>query len=151
MRSSLVFTLACVLLQARAADIPAHQEVILPGLHAYAEKSIAAGEEIAFRVSSSVPYRLTVVKLGPDPENRDNDPVLETFRINKPTPQPIHPGSYIHVSKGLPHDRELTELTLDCWIRPFSLTGWQGLITQHDYPEQSGIGLFLCPNWFLGL
>ena len=77
MRSSLVFTLACVLLQARAADIPAHQEVILPGLHAYAEKSIAAGEEIAFRVSSSVPYRLTVVKLGPDPENRDNDPVLE--------------------------------------------------------------------------
>ncbi len=143
MRSSLVFTLACVLLQARAADIPAHQEVILPGLHAYAEKSIAAGEEIAFRVSSSVPYRLTVVKLGPDPENRDNDPVLETFRINKPTPQPIHPGSYIHVSKGLPHDRELTELTLECWIRPFSLTGWQGLITQHDYPEQSGIGLFL--------
>ncbi len=124
-------------------DIPAHQPVVLPGLHAYAQKSIAAGEEIEFRVSSSVPYDLSVVRLGPDPENRDEDPTLETFRVEAPRSQPIHPGSYVHVSKGLPAERRLTELTLEAWIRPFHLSGWQGLITQHDYPDRCGFGLFL--------
>lgn len=124
-------------------EIPAHQAVDLPGLHAYAQKSIAAGEEIEFRVSSSGPYDLSVVKLGEDPESRDQDPVLKTFRVEVPKTQPIHPGSYVHVSKGLPDERRLSELTLECWIRPFNLTGWQGLLTQHDYPNSCGIGLFL--------
>ena len=123
--------------------IPAHQAVDLPGLHAYAQKSLAAGEEIEFRVSSSVPYKLSLVKLGSDPESRDKDPILDSVRIDGPKSQPIHPGSYVHVSKGLPHGRRLSEVTLECWIRPFSLAGWQGLVTQHDYPERCGIGLFL--------
>jgi len=123
--------------------IPAHQPVALPGLHAYAQKSIAAGEEIAFRVSSSVSYNLSLVQLGSDPENRDQDPELETFRVEKPKSQPIHPGSYLNVSKGLPDGRRLSQLTLECWIRPFNLAGWQGLITQHDYPDRCGVGLFL--------
>jgi putative membrane-bound dehydrogenase-like protein len=127
----------------KGAKIPAHQPVKLPGLHAYAQKSIAAGDEIEFRVSSSVPYGLSVVQLGADPENRDEDPVLNTVRMENPISQPIHPGSYVHVSKGLPTARRLTEFTLEGWIRPFSLEGWQGLITQHDYPEHSGVGLFL--------
>jgi putative heme-binding domain-containing protein len=42
-------------------QIPPHQAVTVPGLHAYAEKSIAAGEQVNFRVSSSVPYQLSVV------------------------------------------------------------------------------------------
>ncbi|NNM27993.1 MAG: c-type cytochrome, partial [Akkermansiaceae bacterium] len=123
--------------------IPPHHAVDVPGLHAYAQKSIAAGEEIEFRVSSSVPYELSVVQLGPDPENRDKDPVLETVRVAEPQAQPIHPGSYVHVAKGLPDARRLTGLTLEGWIRPFSLRGWQGVITQHDYPDRCGIGLFL--------
>jgi N,N-dimethylformamidase len=128
---------------AKLQEIPAHLPVDLPGLHAYAQKSIAAGEEIEFRVSSSVPYELSVVQLGPDPENRDKDPVLKTFQVEKPSTQSIHPGSYLHVAKALPVERRLSQLTLECWIRPFKLTGWQGLITQHDYPERCGIGLFL--------
>jgi putative membrane-bound dehydrogenase-like protein len=124
-------------------EIPPHQAVNLPGLHAYAQKSIAAGEEIEFRVSSSVPYDLSVVRLGPDPESREQDPVLDTVRVEKPQSQPIHPGSYVHVSNGLPPERRLTQLTLEGWIRPFSLAGWQGLITQHDYPDRCGVGLFL--------
>jgi len=127
----------------RQQEIPPHQPVNLPGLHAYAQKSIAAGEEIEFRVSSSVPYDLSVVRLGQDPENRDKDPVLKTFRVEQPQSQAIHPGSYVHVAKALPVERRLSELTLECWIRPFKLTGWQGLITQHDYPERCGVGLFL--------
>ncbi|MFT5108388.1 MAG: putative membrane-bound dehydrogenase-like protein, partial [Pseudoalteromonas tetraodonis] len=124
-------------------EIPDHLPVNLPGLHAYAQKSIAAGEEIEFRVSSRVPYDLNVVQLGADPENRDQDPVLETFKVEKPQSQPIHPGSYVHVSNGLPDERRLSQLTLEGWIRPFNLAGWQGLITQHDYPNRCGIGLFL--------
>ena len=123
--------------------IPPHIPVDLPGLHAYAQKSIAAGEEIEFRVSSSIPYELSIVELGKDPEDRDNDPVLKTFSVKEPHSQPIHPGSYVHVPKGLPSNRRLSQLTMECWIRPFNLSGWQGLITQHDYPGNAGIGLFL--------
>jgi N,N-dimethylformamidase len=123
--------------------IPPHHAMNLPGLHAYAQKSIAAGEEIEFRVSSSVPYDLSVVQLGADPENRDEDPVLQSFQVEQAQVQPIHPGSYLYVAKALPVDRRLSQLTLECWIRPFKLAGWQGLLTQHDYPERCGIGLFL--------
>ncbi len=124
-------------------EIPPHHAITLPGLHAYAQKSIAAGEEIEFRVSSDIPYELTIVKLGKNPESRDADPVLHAFRAEEPKPQPIHPGSYVHVADGLPAERPLTSLTLECWIRPFALGGWQGLINQHDYPEHCGIGLFI--------
>ena len=125
------------------ASLPAHRSINLPGLHAYAQKSIAAGEDIEFRVSSHVPYQLSVVKLGSDPDSRENDPVLKVFPAAEAKTQPIHPGSYVHIEKAFPASRRLEELTLECWIRPFSLSGWQGLITQHDYPNSCGIGLFL--------
>jgi N,N-dimethylformamidase len=127
----------------RKQEIPAHQPINLPGLHAYAQKSIAAGEEIELRVSSSVPYDLSIVRLGSDPENRDNDPVLKTSHADEPKSQAIHPGSYVHVDNSLPSERRLSQLTLEGWIRPFNLAGWQGLITQHDYPDRCGIGLFI--------
>ena len=69
-----------------------HDSIDLPGLHAYAQKSIAGGEEIELRVSSAVPYDLSIVQLGPDPENRGKDPVLKTFRVEKPSIQPISSG-----------------------------------------------------------
>ncbi|MFT5122008.1 MAG: putative membrane-bound dehydrogenase-like protein [Verrucomicrobiales bacterium] len=123
--------------------IPPHHPIALPGLHAYAQKSIAAGEAIDFRVSSTVPYTLSVVQLGSDPDHRDSDPVLKTFRVDAPQTQPIHPGSYVHVNNGLADDAPLPSFTLECWVRPFNLKGTQGIITQHDYPNHSGIGLFV--------
>ena len=125
------------------SSIPPHLPVDLPGLHAYSQKSVSAGDEIGFRVSSKVPYKMSIVRLGKDPENRNNDPVLKTFEVDEPVAQPIHPGSYVHISKGLPHSRRLSQFTVECWIRPFNLNGWQGLVTQHDYPQKSGVGLFL--------
>ena len=138
----LPFTCLCIP-KSEAEEIPPHHAIDLPGLHAYAQKSIAAGEEIEFRVSSAVPYNLSVVKFGADPENRDKDPVLQSFEVEQPQTQPIYPGSYLHIDKALPAERSLSGLTLECWIRPFQLAGWQGLVTQHDYPEHCGIGLFL--------
>nr|WP_161501429.1 PVC-type heme-binding CxxCH protein [Rhodopirellula sp. SM50] len=124
-------------------SLPAHRAITLPGLHAYAQKSIAAGGEIEFRTSSTADYKLSVVKLGSDPESRENDPVLKEFPVSDARTQPIHPGSYVHIENALPADRRLSQLTLECWIRPFSLSGWQGLVTQHDYPGKCGLGLFL--------
>lgn len=124
-------------------SIPPHEPIELPGLHAYAQKSLEAGDELEVRVSSTLPYELSLVQLGPDPESREEDPVLESVRVEEPGTQPIHPGSYVHIEKGLPGNRRLSGFTLEGWIRPFRLQGWQGLITQHDYPNRCGIGLFL--------
>ena len=100
-----------------------HHAINLPGLHAYAQKSIAAGDEIEFRVSSTVPYDLSVVKLGSDPENRDKDPVLQSFQVEQPQAQPIHPGSYLHVAKALPVERRLVAVDLGVLDSPVSV-GW---------------------------
>ena len=43
--------------------------------------------------------------------------------------------------KGLPADQSLTALTLECWVRPWRLNGWQSLIGQHNYPTACGYGL----------
>ena len=72
--------------------------------------------------------------------DRDEDPVLEKIQVAHPQAQPIHPGSYVHVPKGLPVDAPLAEFTLEGWIRPFKLQGRQGLITQGDSLDSIGIG-----------
>ncbi|MGB0578951.1 MAG: N,N-dimethylformamidase beta subunit family domain-containing protein [Limisphaerales bacterium] len=129
-----------------AGLVPAapHQAIRLKGLHAYADdESVAAGEVIRFQVSSEVPYRLRVTKLGLKVDDRSSD---ETFHLSPKTypakVQSIHPGSYVRVAKKLPNVG-LEELTLECWVRPWRLNAWQGVLTQHDYPDQCGVGLFI--------
>ena len=115
----------------------------LEGLHAYAEKIIAAGDVIHFRVSSTVPYELSVCRLGWEVDDPAGDEVLFTFPESPPVAQPIHPGSFVDVEKALPSDEALEALTLECWVRPWRVKGWQTLISQHDYPTACGLGLFL--------
>src|SRR5437016_3632709 len=62
-----------------ARPIPPHRSLELSGLHAYAEKSVAAGETICFRVSSAVPYKATVRRLGLEIDDPASDAVLERF------------------------------------------------------------------------
>ena len=121
-----------------------HQSIHLKGLHAYADdESVAAGEVIRFHVSSEVPYRFRVTRLGLEVDDRASD---ETIHLSEKTfsakVQPIHPGSYVRVEKNLP-DEDLNALTLECWVRPWKLNSWQGILTQHDYPERCGVGLFI--------
>jgi len=123
--------------------IPPHKPLELVGVHAYAQKSVAAGRTIRFRTSSSVPYELSICRLGPEPDDPAADEVLKTFPKSKPNPQPIYPGSYVHVSKSLAADEPIKALTLECWVRPWRLNGWESLITQYDYPTACGFGLFL--------
>ena len=128
---------------AGGAATPMPRPIELEGLHAYAEKSIAAGEMIPFRVSSTVPYELSVCRLGWKVDDPAGDEVLVTFPKSPAVRQHIHPGSFVHVEKPLPADRALDALTLECWVRPWGQKSWQSLITQHDYPKACGFGLFL--------
>ena len=86
---------------------PPHRPINLPGLHAYAQKSVSAGGTVQFRVSSTVPYQLSVRKLGADVDGRASDQVLHTFDRSPPNPQPIFPGSYVHVERGISSELEL--------------------------------------------
>ena len=127
-----------------AADpVPLPRASDLEGLHAYAEKIVSAGDTIHFRVSSTIPYVLSVCRLGHAVDDPAGDEVLFTFPESPPVQQPIHPGSFLHVPKGLPADQPLKALTLECWVRPWRLNGWQSILGQHNYPTACGYGLGL--------
>ena len=123
----------------------ARSAIELQGLHAYADReSVPAGEIIRFHVSSQVPYRFGVSRLGLRVDDRASDEtILPPKKVFPARVQLIHPGSYVRVKNGLPADAELTALTLECWVRPWKLSPWQGILTQHDYPDRCGFGLFL--------
>ncbi|MCF6310836.1 MAG: HEAT repeat domain-containing protein [Verrucomicrobiales bacterium] len=121
------------------------RSIELQGLHAYPNReSVPAGEIIDFHVSSQVPYRFRVTKLGHEVDDRDSDETIFLAAKKKPAKvQAIHPGAYVRVKKSLPADTELNALTLECWVRPWKLNAWQGILTQYDYPANCGFGLFL--------
>lgn len=121
--------------------IPRHRPLLLPGIHAYAERSVQAGDTVHFRVSSSVPYTLEICRLSGDVDDPKSDVVMQRFEQHEPTRQPIHPSSYVHVEKGLPSDAPLKAFSLECWVRPWGLKTAQAILTQDDDGKPWGIGL----------
>ena len=131
--------------------IPAHKALHLPGVHGYADhKSVAAGELLRFHVSSDRAYRLSVCRLGSDVEGRSDDQVLHRFAPSPARVQPIHPGSYVHVDKGLPAALPLRGLTVECWVKPWRIDTRQSLVGQYDFPAHCGWGLFIEEGGALG-
>jgi N,N-dimethylformamidase len=128
-----------------SSGIPPHRALQLPGVHAYPDfQSVAAGGTIRFHVSSTEPYQLSVFRLGPMIDDPAGNELMEEFDASTATPQPIHPGSYVHVEDRL--RQPLGALTLECWVRPWSITRTQGLITQHDKGDPLGLALSLEPG-----
>ncbi|MEC7502099.1 MAG: N,N-dimethylformamidase beta subunit family domain-containing protein, partial [Planctomycetota bacterium] len=123
-------------------EIPAQKPVIFPGLHAYAEKSIAAGEDIVFRVSSSVPYDLRVLKLDGEVDDPATDIEIGKFNGVSAGVQPVHLGSYVHVPRFIKQSEIKEGLTLECWLRPWGFNHPSGIITQVDQ-DGNGFGLLL--------
>lgn len=115
--------------------------VTLLNVHAYAEKSLAAGSTLHFQLSSTVPTALSIVRLGWDTSAPTRDWVVAELGGLNAAPRVIKPGSYIDVPNALP-DAYSTQMTLECWVRPWQHR-WQGLISQYTYPTQCGFGLFL--------
>ena len=136
-------------LPAESAGIPPHRPLELPGLHAYPDAhSVPAGGTIRFHVSSAEPYQLSVYRLGPNVDDPASDELLQAFPPSAPTPQPIHPGSYVHVENRL--RRPLAALTLECWVRPWRLLHLQGLLSQEDKTDARGFALGLGPDGYVG-
>ena len=116
-----------------ATSIPQHEPVRVPGVHAYCQRSVEAGQAVDFRVSSDTPYELTVSRTA-------NGEPIASLRNRQPSVQPIHVGSYVHVADGL-EDRQFDALTLEAWVRSWSSEQRQGLVTACD--GDSGIGLYV--------
>lgn len=135
-----------------ASDIPPHKPLDLVGIHAYADRvSVAPGETIHFHVSSTLPYELQVCRLGTDVDRPESDQVLRTWKVENPEGQPIHPGSYIEIEKGLDAP-ETAELTLEIWVRLWDIPGRQAIFAQGDADPgaETGFGLFVDREGRLG-
>jgi hypothetical protein len=116
------------------------------GLEAYAQKSVAAGGAIDFRISSPYPgdHRLSIVRLGWDTEFRTRDWNLSSVVLPAPGPQGIRPGSYVHVESALESFARFPAFTVECWVRPFrgdSSYARQGVVTQFSDDDRCGFAL----------
>lgn len=120
------------------------REVPLSGVHAYAEKSVTAGQDIQLRISApnSTQIGVSLVRLGWDAESSSRDWEIDMGTVTA-SRQAIKPGSYVHVSNPILWTVDYPALTLECWVRPWRLDKWQGLITQYNYSASCGFGLFL--------
>lgn len=125
-------------------SIPPHRPLPLTGVHLYTDRpNYRAGDSLTAFVSATLPYQFEVVRLGDDLDSPAQDEVLHSQRIEKPVMQPIHPGSYIHVERGLPPE-PFDALTLECWVRVWNVHEPQGIVTQLD--DGNGIGLIVLPD-----
>lgn len=101
----------------------------LPGVHAYADgHGIDAGHALVVRVSSSVPYRMRVVRLGTRVDDPASDETLVDLGEFPARQQPIRPGSFVVVEDGIPQTTR--SIALECWVRAFRPTGQQTFISQ---------------------
>jgi hypothetical protein len=113
---------------------PPHQAIEVPGVHAYpSEHSLYAGERLRLHVSATVPYDLAICRLGPRFDDPQAEEMVASFPQQPAAPHPIHPGSYIHVSKYL--KEEIPAGTLEVWIRPWRIRGTQAIFSVYDYPN----------------
>jgi N,N-dimethylformamidase len=132
-----------------SAGIPPHRALHLPGIHAYPDsQSVAAGEAIRFHVSGTEPYQLSIYRLGPTIDDPAGNELMQAFETSAASPQPIHPGSYVHVENGLRDP--LGALTLECWVRPWRLARPQGLISQGDKDDPRALALTAGPGGCIG-
>ena len=120
-----------------------HPSVSLKGLHAYAQKSLDAGETLQLRVSSTVPYQMTIRRLHTWIDKFKQMESLYQTSVHEPLSQPIHPGSSICIPKGLTHQEVQEGFSLECWVRPWRLDRVQAIMTQAVTDKPHGFGFFL--------
>jgi N,N-dimethylformamidase beta subunit-like protein/concanavalin A-like lectin/glucanase superfamily protein len=151
--------------------VPNRKQPVGPMFSAYSNYSVEAGQPMEFHAHSTVPHRLSVVRIGWDavstitdihstPEGVQYDPtplrardwIVHESPILPAQPQTITPGSYIHVFIPLDAATPLSALTLEAWVRPSvdaraggypPVAGAKGVITQYTFSSACGFGLFL--------
>ena len=133
----------------------AHHRALLPtGVLGYADRlSVAPGELINFHVSNDGPFTMGIYRLGLNENDAAADIEMRDFpqvRVTEPDVQPIHPGSYVHIAKGLTDEDAPLGFTVECWVRPHDCSKHAGIVTQYDFPARCGFGLFLLPRGAVG-
>jgi len=124
-----------------AGKLP-HRAVPLEGFHGYPSvQTVEAGEKIAFHLSSSVPYQLSICRLGKRIDDSASDEVLYAFKPGAAAAQPIYPGSYVAVDKALP--RTLAKATFECWLRPWKHGRAQAIFSAKENDQSAGFELLL--------
>jgi len=122
------------------------QPISLTGIHGYAQTRITAGESLELRISSDRSYDLGIYRLQSlDEPDETIDELIGPVISGTSFQQDIRPGSYINVVNNLT-DITMSEISIECWIRPRDESRWQGIISQHNYPNNCGLGLFLKPG-----
>jgi N,N-dimethylformamidase len=122
---------------------PLPRAIGLPGLHAYADAhGVNAGQPLIFRVSSSVPYRMRVVRLGGRVDDPASDETIADIGECPARQQTIRPGSFVVVDRGIPDG--VRTIALECWVRLFRPTGGQTFIAQG--PRNGGVGIGLAAD-----
>lgn len=131
------------------ARIPPHQPQTVPGVHVYADReSVAPGETIRFHSSHDLAVQAEIARLGTTVDNPDHDPVLQEFGTLPAQPQPIHPGSYVHVPRRL--RGTLSAITLEAWLRPWRVDRLMGVVSQEDKESSEGWALGIGKDGYVG-
>ncbi|HBE72128.1 MAG TPA: hypothetical protein DDW52_28660 [Planctomycetaceae bacterium] len=94
-------------------------EIPVRGVHAYAQKSIAPGQSIKFRVSADRPYDFSVVRLGENLDDTSRDITLHR-ESSPPRPQVVNMGSHVVISDPV---KLRDDFSLETWVRPFNVEG----------------------------
>jgi hypothetical protein len=132
-----------------AAAIPPHRALDVPGVHAYPiEHSVAASETLELCVSASVPYSISICRLGLNVDDPAGDTVCADLGEQPAVPRPIHPGSYVHIARAL--RGSFGAFTVECWVRPWDLTRLQGIVSQEDKDSSEGFALGLGSEGYVG-
>ena len=115
------------------SDIPVvpNREILIGLPRVYTQKSIHAGSMLDVRLNSPSPYQLSIARLGWDFDSPSQDWILQSLPQAPAIQRSIRPGSYIHIGRALVSDGSYPQLTIECWVRLFRTTSWQGLITQY--------------------
>lgn len=131
-------------------DFPPHKPLLVPGVFLYSDaESVAPGDTLSLHLSNSVSCRVQIVRLGTDIDSPASDTVVHEFPASAPSVQPIHPGSYVHINQPL--TGRLPALTIECWVRPWSLDHLAGLVTQEDKQSDDGFALGIGKDGYVGL
>lgn len=135
----------------RASHIPKHRALPVPGVHAYPmEHSLAAGETLQLCVSASVPYSMSICRLGSNVDDPSGDTILAEFPNQPGFPQPIHPGSCVHIEKSI-REKEIGDgFSIECWVRAWDISKLQGLISQEDKQSSEGFALGVGKDGYIG-
>lgn len=128
---------------------PPHQALQVEGVHGYADRESAApGEEVAFHLSLDEPVEATLVRLGVGVDDPATDEVCHDFGRLQVRPQPIHPGSYVRVERGL--QGEVNAFGVEAWVRPWRVDRLMGVVSQEDKESSEGWALGVGKEGYVG-